>query len=422
VDAGGDTDRNFRIFKTEKVVTSNKNEKSLFSSVINGINTSREYLSLINDGSGLRSMTRLDGLFSDGINLMSVNIQLLSNATDIAGLNVNYIGGAGNLLIKTLASTPSIMGKIYRGGDDVLLLKESIKQENGIASRLDNNNQVYTSNPVVDTSIIEDTSFSPLLRFIRRRMPWNKEREGTSGTSEGSRSVSNAMINVIPVVRLVPRVTSWLADRSNKGVGTASTSKMIKNILPPSVSAPSKQTKQMMSTSSPDMRAYLTSVSSPRSKEVDHLNVLPVLPKAPSSISAANPTPSKADMALIKITRISAAVKSALAISNFAQFAEFMRSIGLKPLLAALLRPPPDRPELRLNAVRALRLLVKYDSNVIPSILSKERVLETLNDMMDEPFSNYGLGVFRSASEKAARAEVIFMPSITKFTFIMFSS
>jgi hypothetical protein len=109
-------------------------------------------------------------------------------------------------------------------------------------------------------------------------------------------------------------------------------------------------------------------------------------------------------MTLIRSTRIEAAVKSALAISSAREFREFMTAIGLKPLLAASIKPPPAKPELRMQAVKALRLLIRFDGKLVPLILAKEKLIETLNEMMQGPF-NYGFTVFRSESERRIRTQ-----------------
>ena len=381
---------NYHIFKDGEVNAKLADNKGLLRSVLNGISTSKDYLNVINGaGSAIMRMNRLEGLFSDGKNLMSVSVQLLSNATEasLSGLNVDYVGGAGSLFIKTLASTPSIIGNIGmlgRGNVEV--------QTATIDESIESAGQQVAALEVVKP---EGNSFFPLLRFIRRRVFGKQPPHGPK--PQPSSASLPGVLNAVPVVRLLPRVSGWVQQATETSLAVPSSSSTTRVadaevVTPPALPAPSTSSNRRFSVPALPFAPPNTQLM---------LKGLP-LPNYRAQPPSTYPQPSKGDMILIKTTRIVAGVRAALAVSSNREFNEFMDAVGLRPVLAAVIRPPTSNKELRLEAVRALRRLIRYDSKIIPSIISKDIIFDVLAEMMQAPFQ-YNLGVFRSDAEKTAR-------------------
>ena len=387
---------NYHIFKDSQVNAKLSDNKGLIRSVLNGISTSKDYLTVINGaGSAIMKMNRLEGLFSDGKNLMSVSVQLLSNATEasLSGLNVDYIGGAGSLFIKTLASTPSIIGNfgiLNRGNNDVMI--QQIQSEETEEMKKSS----IQSLSVPEPTKIEGNSFFPLIRFIRRKV-FGRRHPTTLSTETPTKSIPG-VVNAIPVVRLLPRVSGWVQQVTESSSSASSSSASV-----PVADAEVITRQNDLLPASPTNK-WLSIPALPFVSQDSSSN----FQLQPKGFSLANyrspqqivfPQPSKADMILVKTTRIVAGVKAAATVRNQREFNEFMNNIGLRPLLAAIIRPPTSRKELRLEAVRALRQLLKHDSKIIPTIISKDIIFDVLTEMMQASLQ-YNLGVFRSESEK----------------------
>ena len=379
---------NYHIFKDGEVNAKLADNKGLLQSMMNGISTSKDYLNIINGaGSAIMKMNRLEGLFSDGKSLMSVSVQLLSNATEasLSGLNVDYIGGAGSLFIKTLASTPSIIGNIG------LLNRGSVEAETAVLDL--SPESAVQQMKAQDLVKAEGNSFFPLVRFIRRRMFGTQPTRGLRPNA--SPDPLPGILNAVPVVRLLPRVSSWVQQATDSIPNSSSTNPVAdaEIVAPPALPAPPIS-----------MRFSVPALPFAQSESRGNGQLLKglSLPNYRSPQQTAFPQPSKGDLILIKTTRIVAGVRAALTISNPREFNEFMNAIGLRPVVAAVIRPPTSNKELRLEAVRALRQLIRFDSKIIPSIISKDVIFDVLTEMMQAPFQ-YNLGVFRSEAEKTAR-------------------
>lgn len=78
------------------------------------------------------------------------------------------------------------------------------------------------------------------------------------------------------------------------------------------------------------------------------------------------PLPTKADFAHINARRVAVGVTAALAVKSEDDAREFMKEIGLKPILTAVLSP--NRPEKRVEAIHGICRLMKFNISVAASV------------------------------------------------------
>lgn len=109
--------------------------------------------------------------------------------------------------------------------------------------------------------------------------------------------------------------------------------------------------------------------------------------------------PSKADFAYIATRRTELAVDAALSVNSGVAAQEFMKHIGLKPLLTALLGKSAGPATIeKADAVKSLSRLVRFDKSVAVQLSSRADVLSLLCDMMEAPLKG-----FRSLQSQAER-------------------
>ena len=111
------------------------------------------------------------------------------------------------------------------------------------------------------------------------------------------------------------------------------------------------------------------------------------------------PLPSKADFALISSRSVEVAIDAATAISNEADALEFLRCIGLRPLLDALLgRVPPDTRIDRVDVIKGICSLTRHDRSIAAEVCVVPEAVAVLCDIMESPLRG-----FRSLQSQADR-------------------
>ena len=113
------------------------------------------------------------------------------------------------------------------------------------------------------------------------------------------------------------------------------------------------------------------------------------------------PNPTKQDFAYIAYRRIALAVSASQFISNEKDAEVFLREVGLKSLLIAITQsPPPQSPDLRLQALNGLNNLLKHERNIAMNLVKGEggaNLINALCDIIEEPFNPFRL---RSQADK----------------------
>jgi len=110
------------------------------------------------------------------------------------------------------------------------------------------------------------------------------------------------------------------------------------------------------------------------------------------------PIPTRADFSFINARRINVAVSAALAVRTEFDAIEFLREIGLKPLVSAILNPLPDNPDIRVDAIKGVCRLMRQDKSIAVSVSSVSSVITVLCVLIEAPLR--GFLNFRSQENK----------------------
>lgn len=309
---------------------------------------------------------RVDGYMSDGRSLVAFSVvQVLST---VPQLSFKDLTAAGSSLFRSAVGGRSLV--VFNAPADMPL--EQFRDEPS--------STIIDAEPVLPAAaaplipgVDRGNSFSPLLSFFARRL-LHAPKEPMEG----------GVLNVVPVVRLLPRITDLVFPSPPPPPAPAPPPR-------PFVGAVDSRDQFRMS----EQRDVLASARS-----WSAASTLPAEAAKPSDPPL--PRPSRTDLSHVRSSRVEAAVQAALCIDSYEAFLEFATQVGLKPLLSALVRPPPAKKHLSVDAVVGLNIVVGYDARLIPTLLAKSNFLDALNDMLEEPLG-YGFGMFRSAEEREAR-------------------
>jgi hypothetical protein len=108
------------------------------------------------------------------------------------------------------------------------------------------------------------------------------------------------------------------------------------------------------------------------------------------------PLPTKIDFALINSRRVTVAVAAALAVKSEQDAKEYLREIGMKPLLTAVLNP--IRPEIRVDAILGICRLMRQEKSVAAKVAAVPGFLAVLCDLIELPLR--GFLSFKSPQER----------------------
>ena len=360
---------------------------------------------------------RFSGLFSDGKNIMAISVQMLSGVTEasLGGININRMSDASGAFLRGLLSTTTIFAR----GNNRATATEELPPPEQSPMNTDQSNVKkeestddtifeYGDTPGIELAAKNSNAFSPLIHAVQRTLfgvaktspPLNSEAVAVPAVTAGK---YNSVLDVVPLVRLLPRVRTLFADEGGGGTGLvrrpSETRERRRKKEGPSANERtiSRRDEGIMRTLYPLVGTTVSAESSSASFPRASASSFP-----PSSSSLAPPDmylqPSDADMALVKTIRVVSAVRAATKVRSRQDFQTYMSYAGLRPLLAVLVRPPTSRKELRVDAAYALRTLINYDATLISAILSKSSRLDALNEMMEEPLQ--GFSYFRSQADR----------------------
>lgn len=113
------------------------------------------------------------------------------------------------------------------------------------------------------------------------------------------------------------------------------------------------------------------------------------------------PLPTRADFNFINQRKIAIAVCAALSVKSLEDVECFIREIGLKPLVAALLTNPPNpigKNELRTDAAKGICRLIRSDLSLAYNVTIVPGFIPILCDMMEAPLR--GFLSFRSQTDR----------------------
>lgn len=99
------------------------------------------------------------------------------------------------------------------------------------------------------------------------------------------------------------------------------------------------------------------------------------------------PLPTKADFAHITSRRVAVAVAAALAVKSEQDAKEYLREIGIKPLLTAVLNP--IRPESRVDAILGICRLMRQEKSLAAKVSAVPGFLNVLCDLIELPLRGF---------------------------------
>lgn len=112
------------------------------------------------------------------------------------------------------------------------------------------------------------------------------------------------------------------------------------------------------------------------------------------------PLPSKADFALLAYRKVSIAIEAARAVKTERDALEFLKDIGLEPLIACLLDKVPFNEKLdKVDAVKGLCRLTRVYKPLADEVGQRSEVINVLCDMMEAPLKSFR-STFRSQPDK----------------------
>ena len=155
-----------------------------------------------------------------------------------------------------------------------------------------------------------------------------------------------------------------------------------------------------------DLSAVAATEESTRPAKFSWLNFVPNLWRRKTSASGqpdvSKSLPSKADLSFVHSRRTEMAIAAALAVHSQSTAQDFVKHVGLQPLLAALQPRFGLESEHKVDAVRGLSTLVQFHPPLAVAVASMPEVVSVLCDMLEAP--TIGFAFWRSHKD-ATRKE-----------------
>ena len=117
-------------------------------------------------------------------------------------------------------------------------------------------------------------------------------------------------------------------------------------------------------------------------------------------LSCTSPSPTEGDFSYLRLSGIHAGVQAAKAVRFEDDKVEFMKDVGLVPLVTALIVPfSQASPNVKIDSMKGLNQLITFDNNIADEVSLNDQVIDILIDAIEAPFK--GFNVFKSPVDRA---------------------